>query len=243
MNQGRLRVFCLWLADVLCILSVWCLVVNGYKLMGFGDYHAASYLKVWPVALVFTAINAAARLYHGKMAYPSLPLSPIEEFRRLVLSAIATHVVVMAFLGFSHRAAGISRVVLVVSGCLTALTAQMFRDLVRNALWRLALGQIPAVVIGDGAASKLAMKVFGSNPYYGFRLVRHFHREELRDVVSYAGECNIKHVLCGYRDNRFFAAQMPELTTWFSYILYIPTAQAFPVSDARAASVGLLGGA
>lgn len=242
MNTGRFRVCCLWLADAVGILLSWFVAVNVYKLTGFDDYHTSDYLRVWPIALVYTTLNAVARLYQGRASYPSLPLPPVEEFRRLVLSAFATHVLVMAFLGFGHRAEGISRVVLVASGMLTALTAQPFRDLVRKFIWKLNIGQIPAVAVGDGRAGRLALKTFESNPYYGFRVVRHFHREELREVVPYARERDIKHVLCCYKDNRFFSAQMAELTTWFSYILYIPTVQAFPVSDARAASVGFLGG-
>ena len=242
MNAGRFRVFCLWLADALCILLAWAIAVNAYKLLGFGRYHASAYLRIWPIVFVFTAINVVGRLYHGKATYPSLPFSPVEEFRRLVLSAVVTHVLVMALLGFGHRVTEISRVVLVVSCLLTALLAQPFRDVVRCILRKLNLGQIPAVMVGDGVAGTLAMKVFGLNAYYGFRIARHFHRDELRSVVPYARERDIKHVLCCYKDNRYFVAQMPELTTWFSYVLYVPTAMAFPVSDARAATVGFLGG-
>lgn len=242
MNQGRFRVLCLWLADVICIVSVWTAVVLCYKAAGFGQYDAWAYLKAWPTVVVFTVINATVRLYHGRPTYPSLPMTPVEEFRRLVLGALATHLLVMAFLGFSHRETDISRVVLAASGCLTALSAQVFRDAVRRLLLKFGIGQIPAVVVGDGAAGAVAKRTFGSSPYYGFRLVRHFHREDLRDLVPYARARDIKHVLCCYHDNRYFSAQLEELTTWFSYILYVPTARAFPVSDARAATVGFLGG-
>ena len=242
MNQGRLRVLCLWLADVSCIVSVWAAVVLCYKAAGFGQYDAWAYLRAWPTVVVFTAINVAVCLYHGRPTYPSLPMTPVEEFRRLALSALATHLLVMAFLGFSHRAADISRFVLAASGCLTALSAQVFRDVVRRWLFKFRVGQIPAVVVGDGRAGALAEKTFGSSPYYGFRLVRRFHRDDLRELVPYARAQDIKHALCCYRDNRYFSAQLEELTSWFSYILYVPTAQAFPVSDARAATVGFLGG-
>ena len=124
MNAGRFRVFCLWLADALCILLAWAIAVNVYKLLGFGRYHATAYLRIWPIVFVFTAINAIGRLYHGKATYPSLPFSPVEEFRRLVLSALATHLLVMAFLGFSHRATDISRVVLAVRHPLAASTTR-----------------------------------------------------------------------------------------------------------------------
>lgn len=242
MNAGRFRVFCLWIADALSILLSWTVVVNIYKLLGFGHYHTSAYLRIWPIVFVFTGINAMVRLYHGKATYPSLPFSPVEEFRRTVLSAVVTHVLVMAFLGFGHCVTEISRCVLVASGFLTALFAQPVRDVVRRILRKLNLGQIPAVMVGDGVAGALARKVFDSSPYYGFKIAHHFHREELRDVVPYARERDIKHVLCCYKDNRYFTAQMPELTTWFSYVLYIPTAMAFPISDARAATVGFLGG-
>ena len=112
-----------------------------------------------------------------------MPLSEVEEFRRLVLSAFATHILVMAFLGFGHVQESISRFVLIVSGLMTAFLAQPMRYVTRNLLHRLGLGQIPAFVVGDGPVADRLLQTLASSSYSGFRIVRRFTRDELREVV------------------------------------------------------------
>ena len=242
MNAGRLRILCLALADVLCITLSWTVVVSAYRLLGFGLYELAAYLNAWPVVVLFVIVNGVSRLYHGRGTYPGMPLGPVEEFRRLVLSAFLTHVLVMAVLGFSRDVDQISRFVLVVSGLLTAATAQVFRDVVRTKLKRLDLGQIPAFVVGEGAAAERLVRRFASDPYYGFRVVRRFGRDELREIVAAGREADVKHVFCCYRDDRFFRAQLASFTQQFAFVEYLPTIEAFPVAGARAIAVGTLGG-
>lgn len=242
MNVGRLRVLALWLADAICILLAWFVTVNAYKLIGFGTYHASDYLRIWPIVFVFTGVNWVARLYQGRGFYPSLPLSPVDEFKRLVLSALVAHVFVMAFLGFSHRTLEVSRVVLLASGALTAVFSQVFRDGMREVLKRLRIGQIPAFVVGEGAAAERIRHVFEKDGYYGIRIVRNFCRDELREIVPAARKADVKHLFCCYKDDRYFRAQFPMFTRQFTFIEYLPTEMAFPVVGARAIAVGTLGG-
>lgn len=242
MNAGRLRVMALWLADAACILLVWFLTVNAYKWLGFGGYHTSAYLRIWPIVFVFTGINWVARLYQGHGFYPSLPLNPVDEFRRLVLSALVSHIFVMAFLGFSHRVLEASRVVLLVSGALTALFAQVFRDGMRLVLKRLRIGQIPAFLVGEGVAAECIRQSFEKDGYYGVRIVRHFRREDLREIVPAAQKADVKHLFCCYKDDRYFRAQLPTFTRQFTFIEYLPTEMAFPVVGARAVSIGTIGG-
>lgn len=242
MNAGRLRVMALWLADAWSILLAWFLSVNVYKMIGLGDYHTAAYLRIWPIVFVFTGINWVARLYQGRGFYPSLPQNPVDEFKRLVLSALVSHVFVMAFLGFSHRVLEVSRVVLLVSGALTALFAPFFRDGVRMALKRLRIGQIPAFLVGEGVAAACIRQIFEKENYYGIRIVRHFRREDLREIVPAAQKADVKHLFCCYKDDRYFRAQLPTFTRQFTFIEYLPTEMAFPIVGARAVSIGTIGG-
>ena len=243
MNAGRLRVCALWLADAVCISLAWFLSVGVYRALGLGDCDAWACLRrIWPFVFVFTGLNWIARLYQGRGTYPSLPQEPVDEFRRLVLSALATHVFALAFLGFGHRVADVSRVVLVASGLLTAATAQGFRNVVRAGLKRLGLGQIPAFLVGEGAAAERVARIFAADAYYGIRLVRRFRRDELRAIVAAARAADVKHLFCCYKDDRYFRAQLPEFTRQFTFIEYLPTEMAFPVAGARAVSVGTLGG-
>ena len=242
MGAGRLRVAALMLADTLCIVGVWAFVVFAYYLTGFGLYAPSAYLHAWPVIVLFLAINAVSRLYHGRGSYPGMPLGPVEEFRRLVLSALLTHLLVMAVLGFSREVEQISRVVLVVSAFLTAATAQTFRDILRSLLKRFGLGQIPAFVVGEGETATRLIQHLADDPFFGFRIVRRFGREELREIVAAGRQANVQHVFCCYRDDRFFQAQLASFTQQFAFVEYLPTIEAIPIAGARAIAVGTLGG-
>ncbi len=242
MGAGRLRVAALMVADALCIVGVWAFVVFAYYLTGFALYSPSAYLHAWPVVVLFLAINAASRLYHGRGTYPGMPLSPVEEFRRLALSALLTHLLVMAILGFSREVEQISRFVLIVSCLLTAATAQTFRDVVRSFLKRFGLGQVPAFVVGEGETAERLVVQLGASAYFGFRVVRRFGREELREIVAAGRKANVQHLFCCYRDDRFFRAQLASFTQQFAFVEYLPTIEAFPVAGARAITVGTMGG-
>lgn len=242
MNSGRLRVILLWFADAVCITVSWTLVVQFYKVFGGAEYHTTDYFRAWPTIFLFTGINFVARLYHGRGSYPGMPVSPVEELRRLVLSALSTHVIVMAFLGFGHQVESISRFVLIVAGSLTAFTVQFYRDAVRLLMAKLRIGFIPAYLVGGGAAKDMLLQMFSSDPYWGFRIVRCFSKEDIRDIIPEATTYDIKHLFCCYKDDRYFRAQMPEFIKQFSFIEYLPTSRAFPLSDARVLDIGGLGG-
>ncbi len=242
MGAGRLRVVALIVADVLCIVGVWAFVVFAYYLTGFGLYSPSAYLHAWLVVVLFVAINAVSRLYHGRGSYPGMPLGPVEEFRRLVLSALLTHLLVMAVLGFSREVEQISRFVLVVSAFLTAVSAQTVRDMMRRLLKRFDIGQIPAFVVGEGETAACLATQLEASAYFGFRIVRRFGRDELREIVAEGRETNVQHLFCCYLDDRFFRAQLASFTQQFAFVEYLPTIEAFPVAGARAISVGSLGG-
>jgi len=241
-TQGRIRVWALWLSDALSIALCWFFVLVAYKLSGFGDYQVSAYLAVWPVVFVFTGINWVARLYHGRGLYPGVSLDPVEEFRRLVLSAMATHVLVMAFYGFQHRGEAISRFVLVVSGLLLTLLAQPMRNWVRALLFRTGIGQIPACVIGDGSACERIKRLFSTNTHYGFSIVRTFRHNEMEALLEFSRREGVRHLFCCYGDERYFRVQMPVLARSFDFIEYLPTAQSFSIAGSSAISVGSLGG-
>ena len=242
MKAGRLRVLALMLADVLCLVSVWAFVVFSYHLVGLGKYEPTAYFQAWPVIIVFICVNAISRLYHGLVTYPGMPLGRVEEFRRLILSALITHLLVMAYLGFSREVEQISRFVLIASGLLTAILAPVFRDLMRAWLKHLNIAQVPAFLVGEGEAADRLARQFSNEPYFGFHIARRFSRDDLREIVDAAQQMNVKHLFCCYRDDRLFRAQLSTFTQQFTFIEYLPTIEAFPVAGARAIEVGTLGG-
>ncbi|MGN0854739.1 MAG: sugar transferase [Kiritimatiellia bacterium] len=268
------------MADGLCISLVWAAVVYGFWETGawmrahghpgclWGGYSPGYYLGFWPVPIAFSMLNAALGLYHGNWLYPSAPLAPIEEFRRLVCSALAVHCGTVAVFAFAYGTTdGFSRFVVLASGCLVAVLAQSFRNWMRRILLRLRLGQIPAVLAGGGETALQAAVSIQGDAYSGLRIVGYFEgtgdgdgqpppsqpnnrrfREleiprlgTLRDIVPESRARDIK-LLIACQDERFFRTQLPDLASWFTHIDYIPSGKAFPVFGARAVCFDGLGG-
>jgi len=240
--QGRIRVLALLLSDALCISLAWLVASAAYLYFGGGQYRLTDHFQYWPVVFLFTGINLISRLYHGRGNYPAMPLSEVEEFRRLVLSSAGTHLLVMAFLGFRHDQQGISRVVLFASGLLTAFTAQSFRYLTRHLLAKVGWGQMRAYLVGEGATADRVAATFAETSYFGFRIVRRFGRDDLRRIVTSGRAESVRHLFACYHDDRLFKAQFPELAQQFTFIEYLPTVESFPTSGAQVIEVGGLGG-
>ena len=277
---GRIRVIALALADAVCIVVVWAVVVFSYWKLGavlrahgwptcsWGGYDPVEYLRFLPVALVFAAVNAALELYHGNWMYPSAPLGPVEEFRRLCISSLLTHSGVIAYIAFAYQTTeSFSRAVCVYACILTAASAQSFRNWMRFALRRLKVGQIQAVLAGGGPAAHRVVAELSEDSYAGIHIVGYFAGTErigrkrrrrawddqdfrsrgipylgsLRDIVPQSKKRDVK-MLFACQDDRLFRAQMDEFAAWFTYIDYLPTARAFPIFGARAVNFGGIGG-
>lgn len=269
-TSGRIRIIALWCADVLAISVCWAFAVNAYWLLGrgleaaglrtvIGGYSPVDYLDFWPVALVFTALNALFDNYQGSWMYPSAPQPPIEEFRRLVGASLLTHLGVIAFLAFAFQTTkGYSRVVIAFSGLLAALGTQSFRNWMRAILFRFKIGQIPVVLAGAGDVAYRVATALHDDRHAGFRIVGYFDGTErlgrrkrrtcwndrkladlgvpylgsLRACVSVARAKDIK-ILIACQDERLFRQQMKEFAAWFTFIEYLTTTRAFPVYGAR----------
>lgn len=240
--QGRLRVLFLLMSDVLCIGLSWLVPILVYRFFDGVFYIPENYLVYWPVILLFVAFNLIARLYQGRGVYPAMPIPEVEEFRRLVLSAIGTHLLVMAFLGFSHEQEDISRVVLFSAAVLTAALVQPFRYITRFLMARYGIGQIPVYVVGEGETCERLKATLAASSYYGFRVVRQFGNNELHEVVPAGKNANIEHLFACYSDERLFRAQFQELSQQFTFISYFPTSKSFPTIGAQVVQVGGLGG-
>lgn len=244
-----------------------CLVSMGID-SPIGGYAPFDYVVFWPVALVFVAVNALFGLYHGNWMYPAAPLPPVEEMRRLFGSSALTHLGVLAYLVLAFQTAqGFSRVVIVLSGVLAALAGQSFRNWARWLMFKAGIGQIPVLLAGGGQVAARLAAILDGDPYSGFRIVGYFEGADrlgrkkrrrrwrdreladlgikylgtLRDIVPEAQKRDIKTLLAS-QDERLFRQQMGEFTKWFTYIEFLPTADAFPIFGARAVSFDGIGG-
>ena len=232
--ESRVRVLALMAADALCMVAVWAFVVWAYRAVGLGYYKfgAEFYLRLWPAAFVFIACNALFRLDHGNVLYPAAPVSPVEELRRLVCSAALTHVGVLAYLALAYQTTEhYSRAVIVLSGLGVAALAQSVRDLMRIALRRLDVAQIPVALVGAPAATARLAAALAHDAYTGFRVVRAFAPAD-PDVVS-ASRAQGVHVLIVCQDDALFRARRAEFSAWFSHIEFMPNAETFPVYGAQ----------
>ena len=241
LTPGRLRVLALMAVDLLCLLVVWYLLVNLYRAFGFGQYHTRDYWRLWPVALLYLGVNTAIRLYHGNVVYPAMPLSPVEEFRRLFVSSLFTHLLLMAMLGFARTNLAYSRFLIGAAGIAVGLLAQPVRNLLRRVLLKLRICQIPVALAGGGRTARRVEAILRNNAYIGFDVVLRFDDAHLRDIVGESRKRDVK-ILLACQDERFFRVQVREFAEWFSYIEYLPRMEAFPVFGAHAVSIDGIGG-
>jgi len=243
LTPGRLRVLALMLTDSVCLFAVWAVLVCAYKLVGLGDYDALAYFHLWLVMPIFVGINAICRLYHGNWIYPAMPLSPVEEFRRLFASSVFTHLLLMSFLGFARHNTDYSRFIIGASGVLVGFFAQSFRNVVRNVLFKLHVCQIPVALVGSSSSetAKRVEAILGNSAYIGFDIVLKFDEKTLRDIVPRSQMLDVK-ILLACQDERFFRAQLRDFAAWFSYIEYLPRMEVFPVFGSHAVSIDSIGG-
>lgn len=227
------------LTDMLCMAVVWFGVLWTYKATGYGDYHTSSYWAAWPMLPTYVLVNIFFRLYHGNPFYPSMSLSPVEEFRRLVGSVLIVHIAVMSVMGFRHEASLVSRFVLVVSAVLTALLAQPIRDLVRAQMRRLNFARIPVVVVGPKEVAKDLAKKLAKSSIIGFD--PQVFEGDNHNIVKFAQARDIK-ILVTCQDGRLVREEMVDLVKWFQQIVYMPEREVFPILGSRPISVNGLGG-
>lgn len=268
-SQGRIRVVALWLADMGCIAASWTVSILGYWLLGraldlagvqspIGGYSPQEYIVFWPVMLLFVAINAIFDTYHGNWMYPSAPLPPVEEMRRLFGASMLTHIGVLAYLALAYQTTvGISRAVITISGVLAAFSCQSFRNWARALMAKTGAGQIDVFLAGDGEAAKAVAAALAGDSHSGFRITGRFTARKpkteapefagipvlgrYRHIVREAKKRDVKTLLV-CMDARLFGAMAQEFTRWFVHIEYLPTADAFPVFGARAVAFGGVGG-
>ncbi len=235
---ARLRVLMLIGVDVVCIAAMWGFSLWAYRALGPGYYKfgIASYLPLlWPAAIAFVFVNALFRLYHGNPLYPAAPVSPVEELRRIVCSAVAVHLGVIACLALAHQTTEhFSRAVILMSGALTAVFAQTFRDLVRHLAFRIGVAQMPVAMVGAGEPARRVRESLADDAYTGFRLVRDFGGD-YRSVVKESKRLGVR-ILLACVDERVFRLQLAEYTSWFTQIEYFPSTDAFPVYGAQTVS-------
>jgi undecaprenyl-phosphate galactose phosphotransferase len=147
----------------------------------------------------------------------------------------------MSFLGFIRHNLEYSRLILGLSGILTGLFAQSFRNLTRLLIFKAGIFQIPVILVGDGLVAKRIESNLRCNPYTGLSIKAKLGQHELRDILPLAKKLDVK-IMLACQNERFFRAQLRDFSTWFNYIEYLPRVEIFPVFGAHAVAIGQVGG-
>lgn len=240
--SGRLRVVVLMLSDLLTVAVVWCLMSLGSaQMLETLRYTVLHCGRFWPVALVFLGMNAVCRLYHGNWMYPAMPLSPVEEFRRLFATALFSHLLLLFLLNLSNGHGKDVWLLVGLSGLLVGFFAQSVRNCVRRLLLRLRICQIPVALAGDGETAERISAILKDNSYIGFDVVLKFDSRHLRDIISESRKLDVK-ILLACQDERFFRAQLRDFSSWFNYIEYLPRLEVFPILGSHAVALDGFGG-
>jgi Undecaprenyl-phosphate galactose phosphotransferase WbaP len=116
---------------------------------------------------------------------------------------------------------------------------------------------MPVLLAGAGEVGHRLASILETDPYTGFRIVGYCNgvREaradlnvgdipclgSLKDIVPEAKRRDVK-ILLACQDERLFRCQMEDFSAWFTYVEFLPTANAFPVIGARAVTFDGLGG-
>ena len=225
---GVIRNCLLVAADLICIAACWAVALVFYDVFGSGHYEYSFYLRMWPVAVAFVLLNGLFRLYHGRFWRPAAPVPPVEEFRRLVGSAVITHIGTIAVIAIARQTTvDYSRAVMMIAGVLTAFLAQPCRDLVRRLLHAVRLGQIPVHFIGDGESAARRKEILNGDHHIGFRVVA---ADRPADIV-------VASV-----DPRILKCRMGELLQDYTCIEYLPLDGSYPVTGSHLFSFGGMGG-
>ena len=252
-SNGQVRTLALVVADIFSVTVAWTVSLLAYAMLGYGKYHYAFYLRMWPLAVGFVFFNYAFRLYHGSLLHPAAPVSPVEELRRLVSSSFFVHTMAIAVIAVARQTVvDYSRVVTIMACVVTAILAQPIRDLVRAVLFRLGWGQIPVILAGSGKVAGQVASALKRNAYVGFRIVGYCDRERRTDwglvrlgglgrVTAEARKRGVR-ILLACQDEKHFRAKMQEFTKWFWHVEYLPSADVFPVYGSRTISFDGLGG-
>lgn len=241
MNGVILRILSLLVGDLVSVYGSWILLGWGYRAVGFGHHYSlSSYLEFWPIGVAFVTVNAMFRLYQGNLFRPAAPVPPPEELRRLVLSALLTHLGLIAVLAFVRQSTvGYSRFVIAAAGLLTGLVSQALRDAIRAGLHRFGVGRIPVALIGPVDRVEPIAAVLADDDYVGFRPVARFGEGD-SDVIPRCRNERIR-ILVSCQDLLSFRSRLEEYMSWFSYLEHVQTSETIPLAGSHVVALEGLG--
>ncbi|MDO4528359.1 MAG: exopolysaccharide biosynthesis polyprenyl glycosylphosphotransferase [bacterium] len=211
---GRSRSFFLLFADVLALVVAIVSSFGLYKALG-AHYEMSIVLRLWPIPVMVVGMNLAGRVYLGNVLYPGLPMNPVEELRRQTLSVIASFLFFTAFLTFTRTNIEYSRVALTLALFLSLIFLPIFRLILRHIMWRLNLGRIPVIIMGESTfVQKIITKITDD-------------RHAILKIEGTVSDSAVKGL-----PNYAASEVLPIAKEKKVYLIYCPSAT-YPLSDLR----------
>ena len=240
-NQGRLRVWCLLMTDVVALYGILTAVLCVYKQFG-GDYSLMILMDLWPLPAAVVICNLFARVYCGSFLYPGGGCSPVDELRRLTLSVICGYGILFAYLSLTRSSEHYTRLGLVFSMGLSVLMLPIFRYWTRILLDRFHLGMIPVLVAGAGKTGRRVGEELKRERFYGFQVVGYLDDKVRSDVglpggrvigktsdcLDLAKKMGIDYLVVALPLEQI-GASLDSWLEYFRHILIVPANRVFPI--------------
>ncbi|MBO4633062.1 MAG: undecaprenyl-phosphate galactose phosphotransferase WbaP [Lentisphaeria bacterium] len=240
-NQGRLRVWCLLLTDIIALYAILAAVLIFYKLLG-ADYSLSILGDLWPLPAAVVLCNLFARVYCGSFLYPGGGCSPVEELRRLTMSVTGGYALLFAYLSLTRSSENYTRLGLGISMCSSILLLPIFRYVTRILLARLKIGQIPVLIAGAGKTGRAVGEELKRDRFFGFQVAGYLDDEvssdtelpggkilgNIADCVKVAGEKEVDYLVSAL-PLPVMSAKLDLWLKYFPHILIVPADRVFPI--------------
>lgn len=233
---GRIRSFSLLFTDIISsALSIF-LVFYIYKKFG-AKYDLTIIFKTWPVIVLMLIFNLSGRLYLGNLFYPGHVINPVEEFRRLTLSCFGSYLVFFAILSVTRENIMFSRLALIISAFVSVFMIPFGRIILRFLLWKLKIGNIPAVITGDSELAKIVSQKISEDTYSILELkgtclknqisqnLKNFSRE---DFLQFVKNERINYLIYCNKQGKY-DRDIEQFLPAFHHVLVINDTARFPV--------------
>ncbi len=234
----NLRPAALLVSDLVCIAAVTAAVLWGYRQLG-GNYPMKVLVLLWPLPLLIAVFNLFSRLYCGSFFYPGAGVNPVEELRRLTLSACGGYLLMFAYLSMTRTSEYMTRIGLGVSMIAAIFLLPVFRYAARGVLRRLHAGGIPVVLTGDRKTADMLRAELAKDSYYGF--VPSGFIENPAEAVESARKAGSSYLIACLPAGKC----KPFMHGWleyFQHIMIVAGNDVFPILWAYPVNVGGCGG-
>ena len=257
--DGRIkRVLILGITDAIFVYSVFIIVAFLRKYLFTGvTYSMGIYWAAWGVPVLIVGINALFRLYHGSMFFPGFPINWVEEIRRLFFSSTLGYLIFYSFLMLTRINGEYSRIVLTLSWMITATFFPLSRYCVRGLMRKIHVGKSKVLIAGAGNTGRKIAEEINNRSYYGFNVVGFLDDDpqkenmeiidgiyvigKLSDAEEIGRKNDIDYIICCLPFNVLESIVRNYIKS-FKYMVYVPTSNITPGSNAHVVSVGFMSG-